>query len=254
MATLYKAQLIEADSPWLEAWDEIYAYLRPTSGPILNSLRFHAERDLLIPDEAADLTKDEDEEIRRIATQLTHAAACSQVPTDGVLIATLKKIEKTPTLYNSDQLPEAIEWKIASHYQRHDEKPATNWRDVWGNFPETYEGQVEPATDENIARAAASAAEATQDGRRRGRPPNHANRILADGLGEIFRSSGQRISRCLRPEDRNGGVVYIEVGPFCDFLNLVLPPLRKYLRERELAPVSVATIIRLVTEDFPISQ
>jgi hypothetical protein len=45
--------------------------------------------------------------------------------------------------------------------------------------------------------------------------------------------------------------VFIEGGPFYDFLELVLKPLRAYLRQRELAPVTTETIVRLITEDFP---
>ena len=51
---------------------------------------------------------------------------------------------------------------------------------------------------------------------------------------------------------RDGEAVYVEGGgPFYEFLELVLKPLQRYLRERGLAPVTVATIVRLVTDDFP---
>ena len=41
---------------------------------------------------------------------------------------------------------------------------------------------------------------------------------------------------------------------FYDFLELVLKPLQRYLKERQLAPVTVASIVRLVTDDFPPSS
>jgi hypothetical protein len=50
---------------------------------------------------------------------------------------------------------------------------------------------------------------------------------------------------------RGDELVFIEAGPFCDFLELVVPPLQRYLRERELAPVTVDTVVRFVTEAFP---
>jgi hypothetical protein len=51
---------------------------------------------------------------------------------------------------------------------------------------------------------------------------------------------------------RRGKLVYVEGGgPFYDFLELVLEPLQRYLRERRLEPVTVAAIVKLVTKDFP---
>ena len=51
---------------------------------------------------------------------------------------------------------------------------------------------------------------------------------------------------------RHGKLVYVEGGgPFYDFLDLVLKPLQRYLSDRGLAPVTVATIVTLVTDDFP---
>ena len=50
---------------------------------------------------------------------------------------------------------------------------------------------------------------------------------------------------------RRGEAVYVEGGPIYDFLELVLKPLRAYLRERHLAPVTTETIVRLITDDFP---
>jgi hypothetical protein len=47
---------------------------------------------------------------------------------------------------------------------------------------------------------------------------------------------------------RRGEAVYVEGGPIYDFLELVLKPLRAYLRERHLAPVTTETIVRLITD------
>jgi hypothetical protein len=253
MPTLYKAKLTESETPWLESWDRIYWELLPKSVPILTLLGFYAERDLPIPDAdpARDLTNDEKTELGRIATSLTIAAAASEAMPIGVLIATLKKVSDNPSLFFSGQLSGEVEWVIARNYRRSDEKAAANWRDVWGNQPPQFEGQIEVPTEDNIARAALSAVSRIQNARRRGRPYNTANRILAEGLAPIFRTSGLPIVRRLRSDTRHGETVFNESGPFCDFLELVLPPLQRHLREQDLAPVTIDTIVRLVTEDFP---
>jgi hypothetical protein len=252
MPTVSKAQLVEFETPWLSSWDQMYRELGLKRGPILTALRFYAERG--IPASEADplgnLTESEETELRPIASALTIAAAASEVMPTGVLVATLRKVSKSPSLFSSGQLPAAVEWEIACNYQRSAEKPGTNWRDVWGDQP-SVEGEVEVPTGPNIAKAALSAIQSIQSSRKRGRPPNAANQILAGRLGNIFRSSGQRIARHRLPEMRQGKLIFIEGGPFHDFLSLVLSPLQRHLRDRQLAPVTVDTIVRLVTEDSP---
>jgi hypothetical protein len=252
MPTLAKAQLTESETPWLETWDRMYRDLCLNGRPILTAVGFYAEHDLPAPGAnlAGHLTEGEEAELRPIASALTVAAAASEAMPSGILIATLKRVSKNPSWFFSGTLPAAIEWIIARNYQRGDEKPATHWRDVWGDQPALFEGQVEVPTESNIARAAISAIFRLQNVQTRGRPYNRANRLLADSLGNIFRPSGQLIVRHREPDMRHGKLIFIEGGPFYDFLNLVLPPLQRHLRERELAPVTVDTIVRLVTEDF----
>jgi hypothetical protein len=50
---------------------------------------------------------------------------------------------------------------------------------------------------------------------------------------------------------RRDEVAYVEGGPIYDFIELVLKPLRVYLHERHLAPVTTETIVRRITDDFP---
>jgi hypothetical protein len=50
---------------------------------------------------------------------------------------------------------------------------------------------------------------------------------------------------------RYGELTFVEVGPFYDFLNLVLKPLQHYLSENRLPPVTVASIVRYATEGSP---
>jgi hypothetical protein len=169
----------------------------------------------------------------------------------GVLVATLEKVSKHPGLFFGRELPASVEWAIACDYQRADEPPGTHWRDVWGDQLAGFPGEVEQPTELNIAKAAEAAIATIQNTRKPGRPYNCADQILADQLGGIFRRSGQPIRRRREPTMRRDKLVYVEGGPIYDFLDLVLKPLRGYLRERQLAPVTTETIVRRITDDFP---
>jgi hypothetical protein len=253
MPTLSKAQLIEPESPWGAAFDRMYLELCRDRIPILTSLGFYAEHDLPPPEENSDAipTKDEEEELRQIASALTVAAAASTVMPAGVLVATLQKVSKHPGLFFGRELPAAVEWAMACDYQRADEQPGTHWRDVWGDQVGKFAGEVEQPTEANIAKAARAAIDSVQETRKAGRTHNRADQILADRLGEIFRRSGQPIRRRREPVMRRRKLVYVEGGPIYDFLELVLKPLRGHLHERQLAPVTTETIVRLITADYP---
>jgi hypothetical protein len=80
--------------------------------------------------------------------------------------------------------------------------------------------------------------------------PNWANKIVALDLGKVLRSSGQSIVRRRYPEMRRGKLVFVEGGPFYDFLKLILPTLNGYLREQGRSPVTAETVVRLVNEEF----
>ncbi len=242
MPTLSKPQLIERESPWRRESDRIQRELCRKGVPILARLNYYAERDLPVPEADQLMLVQDVEALKPITGALTFAAAASDELPDAGVIATLKEVSRNPVL-----LP-AVEWDIARNYQRGDEKPATHWRDVWGDQPAIFEGQVEVPTDANIKKAALAAVARIQSTRKRGRRLNAANQVLADRLGEIFRQSGQRITRHRHPEMRHGKLVFVESGPFYDFLSLVLPPLQAYLRKRRLPPVTIDTIVRLATE------
>jgi hypothetical protein len=252
MPTVAKAQLIELESPWGAAFDQMYLELCRDRAPILTALGFYAEHDLSPPENSDAIpTNDEEEELRQIASALTVAAAASEAIPTGVLVATLEKVSKDPSLFFARELPQPVEWAIAEDYQRGDEPPGTHWRDVWGDQAATFPGEVEQPTDLNIAKAASAAIARIQEIRKPGRPYNQADRYLAVRLGTIFRRSGQSIRRGHEPVMRHDEAVYVEGGPFYDFLELVLKPLRAYLHQRGLAPVTTETIVRLVTVDFP---
>jgi hypothetical protein len=123
--------------------------------------------------------------------------------------------------------------------------------DVWGDQLAAFPGEVEQPGNVNIAKAASAAIATIQAARKAGRTRNLADQIVADRLGEIFRRSAQPIRRRREPVMRQGKLVYVEGGLVYDFLELVLKPLRAYLRKHGLAPVTTGTIVRLITADFP---
>jgi hypothetical protein len=95
------------------------------------AIRFYAKHDLPPPEENSDAipTKDEEEELRQIASALTVAAAASAAMPPGVPLATLLKVSKKPGLFLTRELPAPVEWALACHYQRGEEPPGTHWRD-----------------------------------------------------------------------------------------------------------------------------
>jgi len=257
MPTLAKPQLTEAPFRWGATFDEMYRELCRNRGAILTALGFYAKHGRLPPDvnSSAIPTKYEEEELRQVASALTEAAAASDIMPTAVLVATLLKVSKNPDLFFKRELPAPVEWAIACDYQRGDEPPGTNWRDVWGDQVSSVPGEVEQPTEASIAKAARAALATIQETRTPGRTYNVADQILADRMGEIFRGSGQPIRRHREPIMCHGEPVYVEGGgPFYEFLELVLKPLQRYLNERGLAPITVATIVRLVTDDFPPSS
>ena len=247
MPTLGKPQLVETESAWGAPSKRIFDELCQERIAILSALGFYEERGLPIPDADSDVTREEHEELNPIAGALICAAEAARTMPDAVLIASLDKVQAEPTSFSARKLPAEIEWAMACHYRRADENLATHWRDLWGDQL----GDVEKPAESNIQKAALAAIESIQADRKRGRRPNPANQILADRLGNIFRRSGQRIVRNHLPTMRYGELTSVEVGPFYDFLNLVLKPLQRYLSENRLPPVTVASIVRYATEGSP---
>lgn len=131
MATLYAAQLIENETPWLEIWNRMYEGLLPYARQILVSLGYYAERDLEVPSANAPLTEEEVAELTPIASALTRAAVGSQRMPPGVQVATFKKLAKALT-EPVGKLPALIQWVMSSFYQRGKEKPGTFGMDIWG--------------------------------------------------------------------------------------------------------------------------
>ena len=156
MPTLAKAQLIQPESAWGAPSEKIYQELCRDRRLILTALGFYAKRDLPSPAEDSDgvPTTDEETELLPIAGALAAAAEASTVMPTAVLVATLRKVSKKPSLFFTRELPEAVEWAMACDYQRGDEQPGTHWRDVWGDQVARFPGEVEQPTEANIAKAA----------------------------------------------------------------------------------------------------
>jgi hypothetical protein len=250
MPTSYKAQLIEPETPMPEIWDRMFDGLVPNARAILDFLGYYVERDLRLPGAESELTEEEKEELSAIARALTEAAVKSVLMKDGVLVATLGKVAKNPTLFFDSHLPAAVRWEIANDYQRGDEQPGTFCMDIWGDEQTVCAYSLEKPTEANIKKAAEAACCRIQKLRTSGRPDHQANRTIADRLGMIFRSSGQSIVRRRQSTGKmvREKAIFAETGPFYDFLELVLPPLSLYLREQRLPPVTIASIVRLATK------
>ncbi len=246
MPTLYKAQLTEPETPIEEIWARMFNGLVPNARPILESLGFYAEWDLPIPGPESGLTEEEKKELEPIARALMEAAVLSVQMREGPIIATLEKIARKPSLFFEHELPAAAQWEMAIVYRRGDEEPGTFCMDIWGNEQTTCAYAIETPTDANIKRAAEAALRSIKRQRKGGRPPNPANEKLAELLGRIFRSTGHPIVRRRVPTGMfNGKVLYTEIGPFHEFLELVLPPLNRFLHEQRLAPVTIESVVRL---------
>jgi hypothetical protein len=188
--------------------------------------------------------------IEAIATALTIAADYAHNVSPGVVAAWLQKIAGAPALFWSKDTPPAVHWEIVTNYQREFERPGTYiqdilWRRRW--FRSTTKAQR--PTDLNIKRAARLALKQLR--RPRGRPRNESSRILAERLGQVFCSIGERIVRHQIAHDKEGGGLrYVEDGPFYRFLEQIIDPLVQYLKHHDLPPVSIDTIERIASEHY----
>jgi hypothetical protein len=248
MPTLYKAQLVEPETPMPEIVERMTKGLLPNARQILESLGYYTEHDFQFPDPESELTEGEQQGLEPVVGALVEAAVVSVRMVPGPLAATLDKIAKKPHLFFESELPAAVQWELANDYQRDDEKPGTFGMDIWGNEEVVSGYQFRRPTEANVRKAAEAALARIEKQRAAGRPHNHANEIVASRLGTIFRSSGQSIARRRQPEMRLGKLVFVEGGSFYEFLELVLPTLNRYLNEQGRSPVTTETVVRLVTE------
>jgi hypothetical protein len=249
--TRYSVKAYSPAPSWPSTWETMYRELEPHAVEILLGSGFYETTDIEATDSVAgcELSKEESAAIARIATVLTIAADAAHETPPGIVALSLGQVAKKPVLFRSKQLPPEAHWAITSHYRRADEEPGMHLQDVWGRRRVRFEAKAQRATDRNIARAANLAASSLQ--RPRGRPRNIANELLAEYLADIFRFFGGRIVRRQVPIDlEGGGILYVEGGPFYQFLEKVIGPLQKHLKYHGLPSVTIETIERIAAERF----
>jgi len=244
MPTLYKAQLVEKSS---YETDAIYIreWLSEHDRDVLGILRFYDENGKL-----GDFEGKFDQQIQQATDDLLEEIsgvlieALCQVATipPGVMMATLDKIAKQPALGLSPLLPGAVDWLLACHYQRGEEKPGTFWPDAMRISPKGFEAPQAP-TEVGIRNAVVLAQGEVRQWRRKGRPSIDAHEPLAKNLGSIFLRYQPAITR-ITDVGRPGANTSKERGDFLDFVESVLPPLNTVLRQRGLARMTPLTIVR----------
>jgi hypothetical protein len=248
MPTLSKSQLTETPSVWQEPGEEMRQKLYEIGETVLTALDFYREHDR--PEDFGGKFREQVEAhknavLSEIAAALTLAASVAQSISVPVLIATLEKVRKAPDLIFSEDFPAAVLWYVAKAFQRAEEKPGTYWPDVMGEAPANFRKGLKTPTPENITAAASRAIGLVHGGRRRGRPRNFANEILADPLREIFLRYNSNITRhsllCVK---KNGRYYQIAGGPFFEFVEVVLGPLYAYLRNSHFPTVSSSGVIK----------
>lgn len=251
MPTRYRMQAYRPAPSWRSTWNSMYSKLEPLAVEILAPTGFYERYDIEIPEmiEGRALGVEEKDAIGRIATALTIAADAAHRTPPGIVAAWLDRIAENPALFRSEQLPPEVHWQIASCYRRGSERPGTHVQDVWGRRRVRFEAKAQRATNARIARAARLAAASLK--RRRGRPSKVANHLLAECLACAFRWCGGQIVRRQAPIDKKGGGVrYVEIGPFHQFLKMVIGPLQEHLERHGLPRVTIETVERIATEKF----
>lgn len=245
MPTYHKAQLNQTSMPFVEVWDLMRKGLEPVARQVLALLGFYTERDIEPAPAEVALSDEEEAELRPVVSALALAAVPSEEMKPGPLVSTLARVHKTPELFHDGALPAAVLWELAQDFQRGSEAPGTFSMDIWGSEQTAVPYRLVSPSNEAIAAAAARAQKRNQQTRSRGRPEHPAHQELAKRLAPIFSRTEKAIMRkrsivgC-----KDGSCRYVEEGPFFSFLELVLPPLREFLRERRLAPLTTESIVR----------
>jgi hypothetical protein len=155
------------------------------------------------------------------------------------VIATVRAVEKDPSVIRTRKVePEAL-GEIATNYQRADEPPGTYGHDIH---------QDENAIEIDIQQATHAAAQAglqLRAERKKGRPKESVLGILT-GLREIFERYNARSGRHSVLISADGKQE--EAGPFLEFLSLAIAPLNEFLADLPASygakPISAAQIMR----------
>ncbi|MGL9621329.1 hypothetical protein QRQ56_25250 [Bradyrhizobium sp. U531] len=237
MPTYYKPQLTETSTPFREVWEFMRRGLDPVARQILGKLEFYEERGIQAAAPEEPLSEEEKEELGQVITALTIAAVRSEEIKPGSLVSTLARLHKEPELFCNDALPAMVVWELAQDYQRDSEPPGTFSMDIWGSDQTAVSYKRLAPSNDAIALAAGRARARIQRMRSPGRPDHPAHPELGRRLAPIFATNRQGSAGSPHPIMGKGRV------PFIDFLEMVLPPLRKFLSERRLLPVNKDAIV-----------
>jgi hypothetical protein len=255
MATRYKRQLNHVGFDWLRQSNRFLTDLLALEIQILERLGFYKEFGSL-DDPAFSGHIESINLINEISGILSVAATIRMdagFKAPHQLIATIKAIEKDPSLIITHSIePEAL-GTIGRHFQRGQEAPGTFWFDIdrAGNTPLPNPDQVRAASSNAIASLRLGASP--------GRRPDKAMEFLALKFREMFLCFNDRITRHSVESSRETKVagnretkeVQLEAGPFIEFLELVLEPLNRFFLSlpkdygaRSISAGAVAEVLR----------
>jgi hypothetical protein len=232
MPTKYKAQLDHVGFDWTRDVELIRQSLLARKDLISDTARFRG-------DEAALLLFIED-----VCGVLSWASA---IQMDGgfkaanKIIATLKAVEKKPSIITTGDIePEAL-GMIARQYQLDDEIPGTYWFDVYQDDGAQHELDLQ-----QVGHAASRAIIQMQADAGKGRPKKVVLDLLGEKLRDLFLRYNDEATRHSIASD--GQVEQTEAGPYFDFCNTVLASLNEFLANLpqvyEARPISAAQVMR----------
>ena len=232
MPTKYKAQLDHISFDWTRDLEFIRQSLLARKDLISATARYRG-------DEAALNSFVED-----ICGVLCWAAA---IQMDGgfkaanKIIATLKAIEKNPSVIIAGNIePEAL-GMIASQYQLVDEAPGTYWFDVYQDDGAQHELDLQ-----QVSGAASRAIVQMQTDASKGRPKKVDLDLLGEKLRDLFLRHNDDATRHSIASD--GQIAQTEAGPYFDFCKTVLASLNEFFanlpQAYEAKPISAAQVMR----------
>lgn len=245
MPTIHKPQLDHRGFNWREDAERLHQALLERADAILCAIGLRKE-----PHDPSqlgqDLSEEEAELLRQCAGALAKAASIALdagYKAPNKIIATLKEIEKNPSVFFERSIEPEARGILSSWYQRDKEAPGTHWHDL-----EEIEG-APLADSQRIRAAAARAIEALKAEASKGRPTNIAGSELARQLLEIYFSINPKAGRRSAVSSKNGREIQIEDSRLVQFLELVVAPLNQFYAEcpaeSRPAPVSATQLARV---------
>ena len=223
MPTIHNPQLDHASFPWHEQSNHFYNELEAQRLQILERSGFNKEFGDPADAPSSNTEKQGNEFIRELTGILSLAATIKMdagYKSANKLIATLKSIEKDPSLILAGGVePEALA-RVAWSYQRGEEEPGTFWFDV--DRPDET-----PLPDpRRVSKAASVVIRNLEEAAHSGRPRDVMLNYLADSLLTCFLRFNETATRHSIASD--GDRAQAEAGPFLDFLTVTIAPLNKF--------------------------